>query len=160
MCLFNRGLPHDRFRVGFSHPPAQLHRPARNDLQRAVLARTGAVDHRDGFLDDGSEPPSPLGLASCEEVPFQPNIDFQPTTDQAETLTGLDFSIGIPPDGFLNPTGFGQSEAKKMVLALPEEMVLNPEVTGDTVTCTADQYAAESIEPAPEEGCPQDRKSG
>ena len=75
---------------------------------------------------DDAEPPNPLGINGCAKLGFAPQIDAQPTTDQAESPSGLDFDLDIHDEGLTNPGGIAGSDIKKAVVTLPEGVTVNP----------------------------------
>jgi hypothetical protein len=110
--------------------------------------------------DDGLEPPTPIGPIGCGELGFAPRIEAQPTTDQAESPTGLDVSIDIDDEGLLNPSGRAHSDIKKAVVTLPEGVTANPSVAEGLATCSPQDLAEETLASEPGQGCPQASKVG
>lgn len=80
-----------------------------------------------------------LGTSGCERVPFQPDITIQPTTDEAETPSGLEVALTVPPDGLYNPKGISQSSLKDAKVTLPEGMTINPSYADGVTYCSASQ---------------------
>jgi hypothetical protein len=103
---------------------------------------------------DGAEPPSPLGLTGCSKLGFGPLIHTQPSTDLADTPSGLDIGIEFFDEGLVNSQGVAHSEMKKLVLSLPEGMIMNAEVADSLLTCTPSELAQETIDSEPGDGCP------
>jgi hypothetical protein len=109
---------------------------------------------------DASEPPQPLGMTGCSRLGFAPRVSAQPTTDQAESPSGLDFNLDMDPEGLTNPTGIAQSDIKKAVVALPQGVTLNPSAAEGLATCSPQDYAGETVDSEPGQGCPQASKVG
>lgn len=109
---------------------------------------------------DDSEPPQPLGFTGCEKLGFGPRATAKPSTDQAESPSGLDFEMDVEDEGIANPDGIAASDIKKATLTLPEGVTLNPSIAEGLLTCTPAQYNAESLNSAPGEGCPEASKVG
>lgn len=109
---------------------------------------------------DDSEPPSPQSLTGCGILAFAPQIDAQPTTALADTPSGLDVNIDVHDEGLVSAEGLAQSEAKELILALPAGMTVDPQVVKNLVTCTQAQFAQESVDSEPGEGCPQASEIG
>jgi hypothetical protein len=103
---------------------------------------------------DSYEPPNPQGLTGCGKLAFSPQIEAQPTTDLAETPSGLDVSIDFHDEGLLSSDGLAQSEAKELELVLPDGMTVDSEFAQTLVTCTSTQFAQETVDSEPGEGCP------
>ena len=85
------------------------------------------------------DPSTPLGTTGCNRVPFEPSITVQPTTDDAETPTGLEVALTVPPDGLNNPLGISQSNLKDAKVSLPEGMTINPGYADGVGYCSASQ---------------------
>jgi hypothetical protein len=109
---------------------------------------------------DDATPPTPQGFTRCDKLGFSPQIDSKPTTDSAETGTGLDFAIDFHDEGLKNPQGIAQSEIKKTVVTLPEGMTVNPSIGEGLGACSRADYERESLALVPGEGCPNASKIG
>lgn len=98
--------------------------------------------HVDSWQDPGNyksaDAIAPL-VTECDQVPFMPTVDFQPTSKQAESPTGLDVSIEIPTDGLEEADGISQSDLKKAVVTLPQGMSVNSGAADGLGACTQDQ---------------------
>jgi hypothetical protein len=101
-----------------------------------------------------------LGLLACNQVPFDPRIESEPTSDAATSPTGLAFGINVEDPGLLNAEGVAQSQIKKAVVSLPEGFTTNPSVAEGLHACTEAQYESSSFEAIPGTGCPEDSKIG
>jgi len=112
------------------------------------------------FSHDTSEPPNPQGMTGCSKLGFSPAIDSKATTSQAETGTGLDFTVNFNDEGLTNPTGLAQSDIKKAVVTLPEGMTVNPSVAEGLDVCTPAQLRRETLRSIPGAGCPNASKLG
>ncbi len=109
---------------------------------------------------DNAEPPAPLGFTGCGNLDFLSQIEAQPTTDLADTSSGLDLSLDFFDEGLVNPAGIAQSEMKKLVLTLPEGMIVNTEPVESLPTCTPAQLAQETVDSEPGDGCPSGSEIG
>lgn len=109
---------------------------------------------------NGSEPPEPQGMTGCERLSFHPQISAQTTASSADSATGLDFEINIEDQGLTSPSGYAQSDLKKIVTTLPEGVTVNPSAAEGLGVCTLAQYEAESLTSVPGQGCPEDAKLG
>jgi hypothetical protein len=109
---------------------------------------------------DNSEPHNPLGTIGCEKLGFGPTIAAKPTTEAAESPTGLDFSLDVNNEGLTSSTGLADSDIKKVVVALPEGMSVNPALAEGLGACSEADLAREAVNSAPGEGCPEESKIG
>jgi hypothetical protein len=109
---------------------------------------------------DDLEPPNPLGLSDCAKLGFGPQISAQPTNQDAESPSGLDFNLDVNDQGLRSPTGIAQSDIEKAVLTLPEGVTANPSLAEGLGVCSPADYGKEAIGSEPGEGCPQSSKIG
>jgi hypothetical protein len=100
------------------------------------------------------------GMDGCDELDFAPQISARPTTDQAESPSGLNFNLDVPGEGLTSPTGRAPSDIKKAVVTLPEGMTVNPSQAEGLTTCSSAQLEAETPSSEPGAGCPQASKIG
>jgi hypothetical protein len=103
---------------------------------------------------------NPIGLTGCDAVSFTPTITAQPTSVAAQSPTGLDFSVNVNDEGVTSSTGQAQSEIKKVVVALPEAMSVNPALAEGLAGCSEADLTRETISSLPGEGCPGESKIG
>jgi len=100
------------------------------------------------------------GMTGCSKLGFSPTIDSKATTSQAETGTGLDFTVDFNDEGLTNPTGLAQSDIKKAVVTLPDGLTINPSVGEGLDVCKPADLKRETLSAAPGEGCPNASKLG
>ncbi len=120
----------------------------------------GLFDTASFVSHDNATPPSPVATDGCDRVPFAPTVTAQPTTNSAESPTGLSFELAIPPDGIESPTGIAQSTIKKATVTLPEGMTINPSIGEGLGVCTEADYARETATSEAGAGCPNSSKIG
>jgi hypothetical protein len=109
---------------------------------------------------DDSEPPSPQGFTGCGKLGFAPSVESKPTSDQAETGSGLDFDVDFSDEGLTSAGGLAESQTKKAEVTLPEGMTINPSVGEGLGVCTPADIDRETLHSAPGEGCPNSSKLG
>jgi hypothetical protein len=109
---------------------------------------------------DDSVPAEPVGLSGCSKLAFTPTITAQPTSEAAQSPTGLDFGLNVHDEGLTNPTGIAQSDIKKAVVTLPQGMTANAALAEGLNVCSEEQLAAETVSSDPGEGCPNESKIG
>jgi hypothetical protein len=126
----------------------------------ATSERPGAVALAplDYSLLDGSG--DPLGLIGCNQVPFAPSVEAEPTTDRASAPSGLNVNIDFHDEGLTSSEGLAQSQLEKTVVTLPEGLTINPSAGVGLAGCTPADYARESATSAPGAGCPNNSKLG
>lgn len=103
---------------------------------------------------------APAGMTGCDRVPFEPELEAQPSTSAAESPTGLKAVLEMPADGIHTPKGIAQSTVKKAVVKLPEGVTLNPSAGEGLGYCTPADYKRETLDAEPGEGCPNSSKIG
>jgi hypothetical protein len=148
----------DRGQCAFSGGICPVNVPA-TPLITAPRSCTGPLETRfeaSSWQDPGqwiAATAASAGFAGCDKLGFSPQIDAQPTTDLADTPSGLDFSIDFHDEGLFNPDGIADSEARKLVVTLPEGMIANTAVIDGLDTCTPAQFEQETIGSEPGDGC-------
>jgi hypothetical protein len=120
-------------------------------------------------LDSWSEPavfpvvpvtqPLPT-LDGCNQLPFSPIVQAEPTTDSASSPSGLSFNLDFHDEGLTSPEGLAQSDLNKTVVTLPEGFTIDPSAGVGLAGCTPADYEREAIETAPGAGCPNESKLG
>jgi hypothetical protein len=103
---------------------------------------------------------NPAPLSGCGRVPFAPEVSARPTSEVADSPSGLDFGLGLPDQGLLLPSGNLESQPGKTVVTLPPGITVNPSAASGLGACTPAQYRAESATSAPGQGCPESSKLG
>ena len=120
----------------------------------------GLFDARAYTNHDSAEPPNPTPTDGCDRVPFTPSTSALPTSDAADSPSGLNYELEIPSAGIESPTGIAQSTVKKAVVTLPEGMTINPSIGEGLGACSPAQYASETATSLQGEGCPNSSKIG
>jgi hypothetical protein len=143
-------------------PPAFLTQPTAclGPLRTDLTARgwEGGEDHASFLSHDLSEPPLPIGIEGCDKVPFDPTMEARPTTNVADSPSGLDVDIHIPQDGIADPkVPIVQSDLKDATVTLPEGLVVNPAGANGLGACTSAQIDLHGEGPPQ---CPDSAKIG
>ncbi len=134
--------------------PGSYAAPGVPDLTDQNWVTGSAVTH------DETIPPSPQGMSGCGKLTFAPSISAKPTTVAASSPTGLDFGLDVNDEGLKNPSGLAQSDIKKVVVALPEAVSVNPALAEGLSACSEADLARESASSIPGGGCPNESKIG
>jgi len=109
------------------------------------------------FFEGEAESPS---LTGCQDLSFGPTHEAAPSTDWAESASGLAFDLAIEDEGISNPDGIAASDILDAEVTFPVGMTVNPSVAEGLGACSPAQLAAESAFAAPGEGCPESAKLG
>jgi hypothetical protein len=120
------------------------------NLQAPQGASLAPLDSR---LENGSGV-----LSGCNQLPFAPRVQAQPTSTAAASPTGLNFDLDFEDQGLESPTTVAESTLKKAIVALPAGVTTNPAVAGGLAACSQAQYNQENLEN--EAGCPEASKIG
>jgi hypothetical protein len=144
--------------------PTSCDAPLKTTLSVDSVESPGDIFTRSGFdsksafsLNEGGEVAAQNG---CESVPFSPKVAALPTSRLAESGAGLDFELRLPSIDHESPGGIAETEPKKVELALPEGVTVNPSAAEGIGVCSQQQYEAEAIDTEPGEGCPEASKLG
>jgi hypothetical protein len=89
-------------------------------------------------------------IAGCEQLEFPAELDARPTTDVADSPTGLDVDLSIPQSS--DPNGLATAHLKKTTVELPEGLTLNPAAANGLAACSSEQIGlktASGAHPAP-----------
>jgi hypothetical protein len=98
-------------------------------------------------------------ITECEHVPFDPSLEASPTTNSAESPTGLNVSLDVP-QRWSEPLSISTANLKDTVLALPVGYTANPSLASGLGTCTPQQFESETSSSPPGAGCPPEAKIG
>jgi hypothetical protein len=107
-----------------------------------------------------SRPFSTPPLEGCAAVPFDPSISASPTSKQAGEPSGLDVELKMPNHGLLKKEAISEGQAKKVEVALPEGVTINPSQAEGLAACTSEQFEAETASSPAGAGCPEAAKVG
>jgi hypothetical protein len=99
-------------------------------------------------------------LSGCNQVPFDPHVVSSPTSKLAANPSGFDFRLDMPNTGLLDPNARAEGQAKKVEVALPAGMSVNPSAGEGLVGCSPADLARETASSHPGEGCPEASKVG
>jgi hypothetical protein len=97
----------------------------------------------------------PILYGNCAAPPFSPQVSAQPTTNQADSPSGFDFTLQVPQNQ--NPAGRASSDLRAAEVTLPEGMTINPAGAGGLTSCSRAQVELGGNAPAQ---CPDGSKIG
>ena len=138
--------------------PAQCDTPPQTRIQINTKADPGNFVTE--IIESVDSAGTPTPLAGCDAVPFSPEIASQPTSKLATNPSGLDFTLKLPNQGLESPGGIAETEPRKVVVALPDGVSINPSAAEGIGTCSPAQYGSERFGTKPGEGCPEASKLG
>ena len=146
-------------------PSEEQHRPGFLTMPTSCNGAMQSSAEADSWKEPGvfgSYPTSePLqSLDGCNRLPFTPAMTAEPTTDRASAPTGLDFNLDFKDEGLTSSEGLAESQLNKTVVKLPEGLTINPSAGVGLGGCTPADYARETVNSNPGEGCPNDSKLG
>jgi len=134
-------------------PPAPLmSNPTSCGGNRSVTITVRSWQEPDRWVSEESQVP---GNTGCERLPFSPTIKVAPTTDSADSSTGLNIDLHLPQSE--DPNGLATAHLKRAEVTLPEGMSVNPSSADGLGACSEDQVALKSDTPA---SCPDSSKIG
>ena len=79
----------------------------------------------------------PLTITGCDSIAFEPKVKARPTTNAADSPSGIDLDIEIPQSE--DPEGLSSAHLRKSVVTLPEGLTLNPSGANGLGSCTPQQ---------------------
>jgi len=100
------------------------------------------------------------GMIGCSKLDFSPTQASLPTTDRAESPSGLDFSLTVDDEGIVNPKGVAQSDIEDATVFFPVGITANPSLAEGLVACSPADLANETLASVPGQGCPSASKVG
>ena len=92
----------------------------------------------------------------CDQLSFNPSLFAQPTTNEADTASGVDIDLKVPQQ--LSPTAPSPSEIRATSVTLPEGFSINPSAADGKSSCSEGQANVGIREKAAE--CPEFSKVG
>jgi hypothetical protein len=101
---------------------------------------------------DNAEPnPNPIGIDGCNSVDFSPALQARPTTNVADSPSGLDVDLKVPQHEECDagpPVACENAEAnlKDTTVTLPEGMSINPSGANGLGACSEAQFGFTSKE--------------
>jgi hypothetical protein len=123
----------------FLRLPTQCENPLLSSMSIETWARPGA------FASAESSEGAPGG---CGAVPFTPSIESRPTTNVADSPSGLHFDLHLPQGEHEDPAGLGEADLRSAVVMLPEGLVVNPASANGRGACTPTQVGFTGFEGA------------
>jgi hypothetical protein len=133
-----------------------------------VFTTATSVSHdAPGFPAAPSEWGTPVGPTGCDLVPFAPTLAATPALPAAGGGSPIGFDLTVPQSD--DPNTIGTSDLRKVVVALPAGVRLNPSSAGGLGACSPTEIGLLGTHfPAPDPirfteaqpSCPEDSKLG
>jgi hypothetical protein len=98
---------------------------------------------------------TPASVDGCNQMQFEPTLEAKPTTNLADSPSGLDVKVHQPTDEHYESTS--PAIMKDIKLTLPEGMSVNPSSADGLGSCTEAQSGIHTKSPTE---CPDDSKVG
>ena len=139
--------------------PGRVNSDGSPDLSDPNWKSASTTSHEaPGYPYPPSEWGPTVGIDHCEDVPFEPSVSVQPTTNQADSPSGLKVDLSIPQNALTEPDAIAQSDLKGAVVKLPQGMSVNPAQANGLGGCTLKEIDlhGENTEPS----CPDSSKVG
>ena len=101
------------------------------------------------------------GFTGCNQLQFKPSLEALPTTNVADSPSGLHVDLHVPQDlnseGFEDPKGLATADLKDTNVTLPPGLIVNPASASGLAACSSAQIELHGPEPAK---CPDAAKIG
>jgi hypothetical protein len=113
------------------------------------------------WLTGSSEAPATTGCAKVL-AGFAPSFAAAPSTTAAQSPSGLNVSVTVSDPGLSDPSpaANAKSDIKRVEIAFPPGVSINPSQAEGLAACSEEDLARETLNAAPGEGCPQASKIG
>ncbi len=100
-------------------------------------------------------------MTGCDQVQFEPNINLTPTSNRADSPTGLDVKLTMPTEGLTEAEGVGQANLEGAKVTFPLGMALNPSIASGLGACTQAELGMTSGVPDNDPAhCPESARIG
>jgi hypothetical protein len=86
----------------------------------------------------------PMTITGCDSINFEPSLKARPTTNAADSPTGVDVDIHVPQSE--DPEGLSSAHLRTARVTLPEGLTLNPSGANGLGSCSPTEIGM--IEPA------------
>jgi hypothetical protein len=76
---------------------------------------------------------------ACNQPDFSPTIEVKPTTNVADSPSGLHVALHLPQKAHEDPEGLGEADLRDATVTLPAGLVVNPSSANGRGACSAAQ---------------------
>lgn len=130
------GCSSDADRLPFLSNPADCTAGALS-TKISISSWEAPEDFKSGSFDHDTNG-NPIAATGCNQVEFDPSIESRPTTNLADSPSGLDFNLHVPQNQ--DPDGFSTAHLKDVKVTLPAGMTVNPSSADGLAACSMDQF--------------------
>jgi hypothetical protein len=88
-----------------------------------------------------------FAMDGCNRLSFEPSISVAPDGQAASTPTGLAVNVHVPQESVLTPSGLADSDVKKITVALPAGVSINPAGGDGLQACSDAQIGFTGVNP-------------
>ncbi len=119
--------------------PTSCEGPGPNNSVETFLEVTSWEEGTDGssFLSHDNEG-NPIGTEGCNALDFSPSLKARPTTNVADSPSGLDVDLHIPQSE--DPKGTAEAHLRDTTVTLPEGLVINPSGANGLDGCSLSEF--------------------
>ena len=140
------------------YPPVSSNSPSTPFLENPTTCDTDLTAHLAIHYYDDSDVVAEAPWAKttgCDQLSFNPSLTAVPTTNEADTASGMDVELKVPQ----NQSAFvpSPSQIRETVVTMPEGMSINPSGADGKTACTDTEAAFGTELPA---NCPETSKVG
>jgi hypothetical protein len=114
--------------------PTSCGEPLVTTVELESLENPGVFVSRDATSEEVGVSPT---LSDCGQLEFEPSISARPTTNRADSPTGLDFDLHQPQNE--DYEGFSTAHLKDTTITLPRELTLNASAAAGLGSCSESQ---------------------
>ncbi len=155
--LHNGGVPVTGERPANITPASFMINPTGCGTPQGVGIK--AIPYADPALE--AEAFAPMAPNSgCELLDFKPQMAIAPTSEAAETGSGLNVELSLPTSGLEDPNLKVGSAMKSAEVTLPAGITVNPSQAVGLGVCSKADYENETAASGPNAGCPETSKIG
>ncbi|HEX5695165.1 MAG TPA: hypothetical protein VFZ15_02185, partial [Acidimicrobiia bacterium] len=115
--------------------PTSCSEEMRIDAHISFWDELGKFHDRDTVLSDANGNPTPV--TGCNAVQFEPTLKARPTTNVADSPSGLEAVLHIPQTSHVD--ALATAHLRKAVVTLPQGLLLNPASANGLDSCDPDE---------------------
>ena len=124
---------------GTAKPFLRLPSSCDNPLRTTMAFSTWALPPASALAGDSQAAPT-----NCAEPDFSPTIAAKPTTNTADSPSGLEFNLHLPQTEHESPLGLGEADLRDVSVKLAPGLIVNPASADGLAACTPAQIGLAS----------------